>query len=234
MSELPEADWEAGTRGLARELLRAGRSERASASARKVALGAFAAASAPAVTQAAAWLTLVKWLGVSALVVGGAGVAWRATTGSRESEPPRVGVSTTERTPGPAPASVDVVASIASTPAAPSPLRESRVVASGTRPRTSGEPVRSEPPRDERLRLELEALRAARGALVEGAPARALALLDRKAFGFRLLPLEAGIVRVEALRAAGDTSAARRLAAALLSQAGSGPYAQRLQSLASD
>ena len=88
--------------------------------------------------------------------------------------------------------------------------------------------------RDERLRLELEALRAARGALVEGAPARALALLDRKVGGFRLLPLEAGIVRVEALRAAGDTSAARSLAAALLSQAGSGPYAQRLQSLASD
>lgn len=233
MSELPEADWEAGTRGLARELLRAGRNERASASARKAALGAFAAASAPAVTHAAGWLTLVKWLGVSAFAVVGAGAAWHAATESREGEQPRVVVSTSEGPRGPAAAPVNVVASIASVPAAPSPLRESRV-ASGARPRTSAAPAPSEPPRDERLRLELETLRAARGALAEGAPARALALLDRKAGGFGLLPLEAGIVRVEALRAAGDTSAARRLAAELLKQAGSGPYAQRLQSLASD
>ncbi|HEX2872622.1 MAG TPA: hypothetical protein VHP33_15235 [Polyangiaceae bacterium] len=233
MSELPETDWEAGARGLARELLRAGRNERATASARKVALGAFAGASAPAVTQAAAWLTLVKWLGVSAFVVGGAGVAWHATTGSREGEQSRVVVSASERPRGPAPAPVNVVASIARPPAAPSSLRSSRV-AGGTRLRTSAEPVRREPPRDERLRLELEALRAARSALAEGAPARALTLLDRKVGGFLLLPLEAEIVRVEALRAAGDTSAARRLAAALLEQAGSGPYAQRLQSLASD
>jgi hypothetical protein len=234
MSELPETDWEAGARGLARELLQAGRSERASASARKVALGAFAAASAPAVTQAAAWLTLVKWLGVSAFAVGGAGVAWHATMVSREGEQPREVISASERPRDPAPALVNAVAIVASTPAAPSAQRESRAVASGTRPRGSVEPVRSEPPRDERLRLELEALRAARGALAEGAPARALALLERKGEGFRLLPLEAGIVRVEALRAAGDTGAARRLAAALLEQSGSGPYAPRLQSLASD
>jgi hypothetical protein len=39
-----------------------------------------------------------------------------------------------------------------------------------------------------------------------------LALLERKVEGLRLLPLEAGIVRVEAPRAAGDTGAARAAA----------------------
>jgi hypothetical protein len=92
----------------------------------------------------------------------------------------------------------------------------------------------SEPPRDERLRQELAALRDARAALAAGAATKALALLDGMAGGFRVLPLEAGIVRVEALRARGDASSARQLAAHLLEQPGSGPYTQRLRALARD
>jgi hypothetical protein len=82
-----------------------------------------------------------------------------------------------------------------------------------------------------RLREELDVLRAARQALAAGAPARALAVLHAKADGFSLLPVEAGIVRIEALRSAGDENGARRLARELLREHSAGPYAERLKAL---
>jgi hypothetical protein len=43
------------------------------------------------------------------------------------------------------------------------------------------------------------------------------------------LPIEAALVRLVALRAAGNESSARQLAADLLREHGPGPYAERLK-----
>jgi hypothetical protein len=89
----------------------------------------------------------------------------------------------------------------------------------------------AEPSRDQRLRLELDSLRASRAALAAGRPLQALSVLDSYAGGFQLLPVEAGIVRAQALRNAGDENGSRMIATELLSRHGSGPYAARLREL---
>lgn len=47
-----------------------------------------------------------------------------------------------------------------------------------------------------------------------------------------MLPLEAGLVRIEALRGAGKPAAARALSAQLLREHPDGPYTERLRSVA--
>lgn len=84
---------------------------------------------------------------------------------------------------------------------------------------------------DDRLRQELHALRQARSALANGDANGALRVLADHGGGFRLLRLEAGIVRVEALRASGQRQAAHALAQELLRTDGMGPYGERLRAL---
>jgi hypothetical protein len=81
------------------------------------------------------------------------------------------------------------------------------------------------------LAAELLALSQARAAVAAGAPDRALATLDAAPRGFQLLALEAGLVRVEALRGSGKRDAARALSEQLLRAHPDGPYTERLKSL---
>ena len=224
----------AGRPNLARELIAAGRGERAGRAARLLAADALltAGVSAPGVAPAVAWLTTLKWLGVSVLVLGAAGLASYATSDGAVRP---IGSVAAPLSPAP-PAHRDIPCQAAAV-AAPAPLPPA--VPSQPRPRVTAalpRPVEVAPAarvvaRDVRLREELDALRAARQAVAAGSPAHALAVLDAKAHGFSLLPVEAGIVRIEALRSAGDEDRARRLARDLLREHSAGPYAERLKAL---
>ena len=83
-----------------------------------------------------------------------------------------------------------------------------------------------------RLAQELLALNRARADVAKGAPEQALSTLDGVAGGFQVLPLEASLVRIEALRGAGKRDAARALSEQLLRAHPDGPYTERLRSLA--
>jgi outer membrane protein assembly factor BamD (BamD/ComL family) len=73
----------------------------------------------------------------------------------------------------------------------------------------------------------------ARGAMDSGDPARALSMLD--AYGARfphgVMGPEASMLRIEALVASGDHSAAKRAADAFLQANPTSPYASRIQTL---
>jgi hypothetical protein len=220
---------------LARELIRAGRGERASAGAR--ANGRQAMSVTAAATSA--WLTVVKWAGLSAFLLGGVGAAFRwsgSGSGGVAQTTPAGSQATDAR--GTAPAVTLNVALASSAPAPrssalqPEAELEQRAEVARAPTRSAKPSVSGPEPRDERLGQELAALKRAQAALARGAPADALAMLAAKPDGFQLLPVEAGLVRVAALRRVGQREAARELAAALLRQHGSGPYAHRLQTLA--
>jgi hypothetical protein len=89
---IPDEQDGAGSQ-LARELIELGRGERASASARALALGALAAPSGKVAAHTAAWRTTIKWLALSSLAVLAGGLAWHATApriaGSGRYEAPR-------------------------------------------------------------------------------------------------------------------------------------------------
>jgi hypothetical protein len=237
MSEFSEHDGEGLRSPLARELIRAGRSERASASARANGLQALSVAGTAATSSA--WLTVIKWAGLSAFVLGGVGAAlrWSSSEPGGVSQLKPAGSQATEA-PSAAAAVTFVTALAASAPAPRSSVLETATevrprAASARAPTGSAKPSAPTPePRDERLRQELAALQLAQAALARRAAAEALAILDAKQGGFQLLPVEAGLVRVDALRRAGQPEAASELAAALLRQYGAGPYAHRLQALA--
>jgi hypothetical protein len=236
MNEFSDHDMEGLRSPLARELIRAGRSERASASARANGLQAMSFAGAPGASSA--WLTVIKWAGLSAFVLGGVGAA------VRWSSPDPVGVAPlrpagSQATDAPsAAAAVTFALALASSAPAPgssvlTPASEMRQRAASARaPMGSSKPSAPAPePRDLRLRQELAALQLAQAALARGTPDEALAVLDARQGGFLLLPVEAGLVRVDALRRAGQLETASELAAALLRQHGAGPYAHRLRAL---
>ena len=238
MSEFSDHDVEGLRSPLARELISAGRNERASASARANGLQAMSVAGTAAASSA--WLTVIKWAGLSAFVLGGVGAALRWSS----SDPGRVAPlrpADSQATAAPSAAGpVTFAAALASSAPAPAPRPSGLEPASKLRqrpasarsPTGSAKPSAKAPePRDERLRQELGALQLAQAALVRGAAAEALTILDAKQGGFELLPVEAGLVRVDALRRAGHEDAASELAAALLRQHGAGPYAHRLQAL---
>ena len=225
---------------LSRELIAAGRGERASRSARLLATEALLStgASAAGAAQAVSWLLPLKWFGISLLLLGSGDLLWRATRGSAVPAPVVARALPSGRTTEAAPI---LAARSAARPfpmagpagAASEPAHELALpLPSLPRVAQPTAPESGAVARDEQLRLELDALKAARQALEQGAPARALALLHAKAGGFSLLPVEAGIVRIEALARAGSETSARRLAEALLREHGSGPYAERLKALA--
>jgi hypothetical protein len=220
---------------LARELIATGRGERASHLARLLAKDALLTAGASTgVAPVATWGTTLKWLGVSVLVLGSAGLASYST--SDEAARPVVAVASAP----PAPPVVPVLPVRAAAAALTSPLppaqspfrpRAARPLPAPGAAAVETAAAASVPGRDLRLRQELDALRAARQALDAGAPVRALAALHAKSDGFSLLPVEADIVRVEAMRSAGDQNGARQLARELLREHGRGPYAERLKTL---
>lgn len=216
---------------LARELIQAGRGERASGSAREVALSALAEAGLVAASQTASWGVMVKWLVLSACVVTAGGAAWHTTRGGAELAPAaKHSASQSARARASVMAAVSASSTI--TARAPSASAEPLPRRKHTPPSKSALPLASsEQPRGDRLRAELDTLAAAREALTRGDATSAAALLDRHTGGFQLLPVEAGIVRVQALGAAGDEQSARRLATSLLRQHASGPYSARLLAL---
>jgi hypothetical protein len=226
---------------LASELIGAGRRERASESARQRATQALLTgivAPSAAAAKAGIWTAGLKWLGMSVMLGGAGGGLWHLAVHRPDEVERRAHLSHP-----PAPATQrEVLAgnarstnaraapSSAAPPAsAPSPRRAAPVAVVSPPASRGAAVVRSET--DRRLAQELLALNSARTAVVGGSPEQALATLDGVAGGFRVLTVEAGLVRVEALRGAGKRDAARALCEQLLRAHPDGPYTERLRSL---
>jgi hypothetical protein len=234
-------DGDAGCGRLASELLGAGRTERASQSARERATQALLVgitAPSAAAANAGSWTAGLKWLGISVMLGVGGGLWRMAVHRPDEGE----GLAHVRHPPAPA-TQHEVVAdnargarhsattsSAAPLPSAPSPRAAvPRAVAAPLATPTAAA-VRGAT--DPRLAQELLALNRARAAVAGGSPEQALSTLDGVAGGFRVLPLEASLVRVEALRGAGKRDSARALCEQLLRAHPDGPYTERLRSLA--
>lgn len=86
------------------------------------------------------------------------------------------------------------------------------------------------------LSQELALLDAARAAIAQGNPRRALRLLDEHGQRFTKprLPTEASVLRIEALVRSGDRAQARKLGEAFLARHVNGPYERRVRSLIGD
>lgn len=239
----PRDDWDAGSSRLASELLGAGRRERASESARSRATQVLLAgltASNVAAANASTWTAGVKWLGLSVALVGVAGGLWRmAAHGPGEIErSARVNRPLARATQGEvladsvrgASAATAVASSAAPLTSAPPPREAMPNPAPSPPTSRSAAAVRRGP--NTRLAQELLAVSGARAAVADGSPEQALAILDAVANGFQLLPLEADLVRIEALRGSGKRGSARALNERLLLTHPDGPYTERLRALA--
>jgi len=245
----PRDDWDAGSSRLASELLRAGRRERASEGARERAtqalLGASITASSAAAANAGSRIAGLKWLGISVVLLGASGGLWHfAVHEPREVErrahvsDPRARATQGEALAVKARGSGVTAASTSS--AAPDPTALSP---HGTMPSAAPSPAAPSPApapvspargggRNTRLSQEVLAVSRARAAVAAGAPERAVAILDAVTDGFQLLPLEASLVRIEALRGTGKLNSARALSEQLLLAHPDDPYTERLHSLA--
>jgi len=244
----PRDDWDTGSSQLAKELLGAGRRERASERAQdratQVLLASMTASSAAA-ANAGTWITTLKWLGISVALLGAGAGLWRMSA-----QEPRQGERPAQVSHRPAPATHDAMladnapdasAGVATTSSAaritsalstrrPTPSVAPSAPAPTPAPAPSAD-VRGA--RDTCLAQELLAVSRARAAIAAGAPAQALATLDSVADGdgFQQLPLEADLVRIEALRVSGKVEAARALSEHLLHAHPDGPYTERLRAL---
>jgi len=246
----PIEDWNAGGSPLGRELLSTGRVERAPSSTRRRAELAMLAGTGAALTSgvgaSAGWLKAgalrsgLKWLLVSALVVGGGGVAVRMLR-PHANQSRNAGATARGATPTPAvtPALVESAPQgILITPESDQAVGATRVGGDTARlperVRSAALPLGSAPEvgGDGRLGREVAALSQARAELSRGAPEQALRILEPGGGKFRILALEAELLRAEALAAAGQRAAARALAQQLLRAHPAGPYAQRLRALA--
>jgi hypothetical protein len=190
------------------------------------------AASSAAAANTGTWSGGLKWLGISAVLLGAGGALWRSTetAPTRVEVPAQIGHAPTRAMPRaaadkPDGASPVVTGSAAPLNAAP-PARAASPSAAPSRTASTGRGAA-----DARLAEELLAVSRARAAVSAGAPDGALATLDAVPGGFVVLPLEASLVRVEALRGAGKLAAARALAEQLLRAHPDGPYTERLRSL---
>jgi hypothetical protein len=83
------------------------------------------------------------------------------------------------------------------------------------------------------ITAELSQIEAARSALRGGDPGRSLRLLSEytQQYPKGNLRTEATVLRIEALSASGDHTAASRLGKQFLAQSPNGPYARRIRSL---
>jgi hypothetical protein len=100
-------------------------------------------------------------------------------------------------------------------------------------PVASALPSRSSSPANPSFSAELSALDRARTAIANGEAGKALAMLDDYSSRFPRGSMgpEASVLRIEALAAMGNHSAAERVARAFLEKNPASPYAQRIKSL---
>jgi hypothetical protein len=227
---------------LASELLGAGRRERASESARERArqtLLTSIAAPGAAAAKAGTWTAGLKWLGMSVMLGGAGGGLWHLAVHRPDeverrahlSHPPARATQREVVADNVRSTNASVTPSPAAPPAsAPSPRRATPIAVASPPASLAAAVVRSET--NPRLTQELLALNRARASVAGGAPEQALSTLDGLVGGFRVLALEASLVRIEALRAAGKRDAARALCEQLLGAHPDGPYTERLRSLA--
>jgi hypothetical protein len=238
----PGDDWNARSGPLASELLGAGRRERASEGARdratQVLLASITASSAAA-ANAGAWTAALKWLGISVVLLGVGGGLWRIAM----REPDEIERPAHVSHPPARATQHEVLDSNARDADRSASTNSAAPLTSAPAPRGSTPSAPPSPPASRtaaalrgaanpRLAQELLALNRARAAVAGGAPEQALSTLDAVAGGFQVLPLEANLVRVEALRGAGKRDSARALSERLLRAHPDGPYTERLRSLA--
>lgn len=183
---------------------------------------------APAGTVAASPLVLLTWIAASAVVTATALAVGSAFRETRSAAPSALvlGVSAPRSVPAPPssasatpPAVVDTPRAAGSTPSA--------VVALAS-------PTVASAPRGDVSR-EVAFLDAARHALVDGSPSRALGILETlEQMPRRALVPEATVLRVRALLAEGSVTEARRVAEAYCDAAPSSPQASVLRALIAD
>jgi len=210
---------------LAKQLLLAGKRERPRREARSEAI----AAALQVTSSRRSWLSAVRrrpWLALlgSSLLATGAIVS-------------AIGLHHAPSSPGPAleaelerPISFDV----------PPRVPESFLLAEGTAapsiraPAAQPRAATAAPPTTAERPTELELLRNARIALVNGDPTRTLAWLDEHTnlYPRGALREEAAAVRVEAHARSGDTRAARAAAARFAELYPASPYGERIRSIA--
>lgn len=220
------------------------------------AAGAGAAAAATRAATAGSKMTaavVAKWLAVAALAGGGAALAWRLGAKPEASpdaqEIPRVAApadaaSSRELAPMASPSALDVAPAPArphlpakTTPAAAtassqtpgqSPTSRASVAAHG------GEGAEPEASATSSLDAELRLLEEAKANLDSGSPHGALALLGdyRRRHPGGLLALEADVLRIDALVAAGRRRDATRAAAAFVAAHPHATQTPRLRALA--
>lgn len=233
-------DWDVHPGRLASQLLGAGRREHASESARERATQALLVgilAPSAAAAKASTWISGVKWLGISVLLGVSGGLYLTVHRSNQAERPPLVGHASARAT------QQEVLADNARAAGSNASANSSAPLATAPSPRASLPSAVAAPPAsrsaaavggatDPRLAQELLALNRARAAVAGGAPERALATLDGMSGGFRVLPLEANLVRIEALRGAGKRDSALALSEQLLRAHPDGPYTERLRSLA--
>lgn len=226
---------------LASELIGAGRREHASESARAKATQALLTGMlgpSAAAANVGTWTSGLKWLGISVVLGAGGGLWYLAVHRTDQAQHP------TFASHAPARATQQAVLADPASGTSPSATTSSSApLASAPSPRAPLPHAVAAPPAsrsaaavrgsaDPRLAQELLALQRARADVARGAPEQALSTLDGVAGGFRVLPLEASLVRIEALRGAGKRDSALALSEQLLRAHPDGPYTERLRSLA--
>ena len=219
---------------LEQTLLRAGRA-RAPGAARKRAVIAASAAAASTTTLASGAVAkglsaaALKWIVVGVVVTAGTvtAVALRDHADAPAAPP----LPAPSASPQPPPTHTEAPAEIPSvtaseTPTTTPPPAPSTVVA--PRPKAAT-PAASE----SNLRDEIASLDRARSAVASGDSKGALAALDAydAKFPHGTMAPEAGVLRVEALLAAGDRPAAQRAAKTFLARYPESPHASRVRSL---
>lgn len=229
MSELPRLHEEPESE-LERSLLHAGRSYSAAASTRAKTLAALGIAGAAATTSTAAASVgkagVVKWLAVTALVVG---AAVPAVHYLRKSAPP-----------APVPAGQPAVRASALVTAAPesAPTSEPNPGLISAPPAVVAAPSAVSTPKPvasaQGLSAELAALDSARSALAGGDASGALGDLDAYARNFPhgKLGLEAEVLRIDALAKSGQTAAAQKRAQAFIKRHPDSVLASRVRAYA--
>ena len=190
---------------------------------------ASASAAAPALAKAAGAKVIATWTTVALLSVGGLGGVVGVSLFSR---------ARTER-------SRVVAGTIASEPHAPAAMPGAPATSEGPRERLVKIPASTPAPTRHRqlaqagagaLGEEIALIDAARTAVREGAPARALTLLRRyrQSFPKGTFSPEASVLEVEALSANGEHDRAQTLARQFLAQHRESPLAPRVARFADD
>jgi hypothetical protein len=197
------------------------------------ALASSSAAAGTGIVKSASTLSL-RWLvvvGVAGVGAVGVGVLHFAP---RSENPVMVAPAPLPQAPPPVQTAALAPPPMPVDPTEPSLPAPSAAPSSGpSAPASVNHAVSADAPAGSAMRDELSWLEGARAAIGSGNPAGALSLLDRYAarFPHGAMGPEATVLRIEALRDAGDRPAAERAAAAFLAAEPRSPYAARVRSL---